>query len=80
MGDWQMNLIGYYNENGYWIQDCKTGERLYTAGNHLNDSQQHAESPDVQLSLKKVEQYCNQTGHDIAEEVGAEFIGTEFNL
>ena len=72
-------VIGYYNKNGYTINDVETGEELYCAGNNPLESTGVIENG---LPLETIKQYCEQTGKEIAVENNAEFIGIEltFNL
>ncbi len=62
-----MDICGDYNEYGYLIFN-EDGEELYHAGNHALDSQQDGTGTRYQLSLQTIEEYCQQTAEEIAEE------------
>lgn len=78
-----MNIIGYYNRQGYrigMIDDGGQFEQLYDAGNNRNDSDRTnsvpLDSPNA-LPLRTIRAYCIQTGKEIAKEQAIEFVGAE---
>jgi hypothetical protein len=72
-----MKIIGYYNLDGYRIEDNLDGEILYEAGNNPLESSSHVDRVDG-LPLKTIKKYCRGTGFEIAEELKAEFLGAYF--
>lgn len=67
-------LRGYYSETGYniWRQiDGKLtgGEPLYEAGNSCYDSQNHVPVERGE-TIDTLHRYCEQTGKEMAEELG----------
>lgn len=71
-----MGVIGKYNELGYIIQDAETQEALYWAGNSRSDSKVTV-PPFKGIQLKKIKQYCRQTGMIMAGERNTQFLGCE---
>lgn len=74
-----MKITGYYNEQGYQVEtdnpcDCI----LYRAGNHALESTQDGTGTVHQLSLETIQQYCEQTTKEIANEKNAEYCGIEY--
>ena len=77
--DYDMKIIGYYNEQGYQIESDNTMDAiLYHAGNHAFDSQQDGTGTKHQLPLKTIKEYCEQTTIEIANEQAAQFMGVEY--
>ena len=77
----RMKITGYYNEHGYQVEsDNIQCDILYRAGNHALDSHQSGTGTEHQLPLEIIQQYCEQTTKEIAEENGAEYIGIEYLL
>ena len=69
--------IGYYHELGYNIWSMREGtlfEELYTAGNSMADSILVVEIKDG-LDLYTIQKYCDQTGHEMADEEGVPWLG-----
>ncbi len=66
---------GEYNHNGYEIW-CG-GQVVYSAGNHVQDSTQHATTKQDRLPLKTIRRFCIKTAHEIAEEQNGTFGGVE---
>ena len=68
------SLLGFFSETGYniWRQiDGKLtgGEPLYTAGNSRYDSSNIVD-PSRGEDLETLKRYCEQTGKEMAEELG----------
>lgn len=79
-----MIYLGFYNENGYIICVEQNGNmrQVYRAGNNPLDSAPSQSLPVDNrnaLSLKTIQQYCEQTGRDMAEEDGGEWGGVEYD-
>jgi len=70
-------LIGFYNEYGYRIEDNLDGAVLYTAGNNPLESSSVVSLNDG-LPMKTIKEYCGRTGLEMAEEIGGEWIGAEY--
>ena len=68
-------LIGYYNRDGYRIDEVD-GRTLYEGGNNPLESSSVIDRADG-LPLRTIRRFCRQTGREIAEERGAEFVGVE---
>jgi hypothetical protein len=69
-----MKIIGYYNHYGYRIEDNENGKVLYEAGNNPLESTGVVERKDG-ISIEMIKMYCEQSGRDIAEEKGVEWLG-----
>jgi hypothetical protein len=69
-----MKIIGYYNLDGYRIEDNLDGEVLYEAGNNPLESSSHVDRADG-LPLHTIKEYCERTGREMAEELSAAFVG-----
>lgn len=69
-----MKIIGYYNLDGYRIEDNLDGEILYEAGNNPLESSSHVDRSDG-LPIKTIREYCEQTGREMSVELKAEFLG-----
>ncbi len=67
-----MKLIGYYDDYGYRIEDDDNGTVLYEAGNNPLESTSHVING---LPVETLKRYCKQTGQEMAEELGAEWLG-----
>lgn len=70
----KQELIGYYDLDGYRIEDNLDGEVLYEAGNNPHESSSHV-AHEHGLSLATLKEYCERTGREMAEERGATFAG-----
>jgi hypothetical protein len=70
-----MKIIGYYNLDGYRIEDNLDGEILYEAGNNPFDS---TSVIDDGLPLEIIKGFCNQTGLEMTVDRGVEFVGAYF--
>lgn len=68
-------LHATYNEFGYTI--WKGEEELYHAGN-AKDSSEHTVPVSEGLPLEKIKEYSEQTGKEMAEEHGCEFMGSQY--
>jgi hypothetical protein len=75
-GGGRRKIIGYYNADGYRITDAKSGEDLYTGGNNPYESSSVVDRS-VGLPLEEIKACCERTGKEMAEELGAEFLGAE---
>ena len=69
-----MEIIGYYNLDGYRIEDNLDGEVLYEAGNNPLESTSHVDHADG-LPIETIQEYCVLTGQEVAKELKAEFMG-----
>ena len=69
-----MEIIGYYDLDGYRIEDNLDGEVLYEAGNNPLESSSHIDHADG-LPIEKIIEYCILTGQEMAAELKAEFRG-----
>jgi len=69
-------LIGYYHKYGYEIMDVDSSYAVYHAGNSPYDSAQVVDLSDA-VPITELKQFCKDTGKEIAEEQGAEFLGVE---
>ena len=70
-------LIGYYNRDGYHIDEAGCyGRRLYEAGNDPLESSGHVPR-EIGESLRTIRRFCLQTGREMAAERGVEFAGVE---
>ena len=73
-----VDVKGTYSEHGYTIWTIDDVE-LYHAGNHALDSKQDATDTRHQLSLKTIKEFCEQTGQDLADELGGKLISVVKN-
>ena len=64
-------LTGYYNKNGYRIED-ESGNALYHAGNNPLESSSVIENG---LPIETLKDFCEQTGKEMADELSADFVG-----
>jgi len=76
--------IGYYSEYSYSIcvldKDGNVAEEVYSAGNHSLDSQQYLPiDHEYACSLEQMEEFCNDTGKEIAYERDGIFLGVEYD-
>jgi len=62
-----MKIIGEYWENGYIIKNVETEEEIYRTciEEHRTDK----------AGIESLKIWCEQTGREIADSLGAEFIG-----
>jgi len=72
-----MKIIGYYNLDGYRIEDNLDGEILYEAGNNPLESSSHVDRADG-LPIETIREYCERTGKEMATELKAEFLGAHY--
>ena len=68
-------VSGEYNRDGYEIW-C-AGRVVYSAGNHVHDSTQHATTKQDRLPLKTIRRFCIKTAREIAEERNGTFGGVQ---
>ena len=68
-------IIGYYNADGYHIDELD-GATIYTAGNNPKESSSIIDRA-FGLPLETIREFCEKTGRQIAEEMGAKFVGIE---
>jgi hypothetical protein len=76
----RVGFIGYYNELGYRIckmVDGRVVAEVYSAGNSPADSQQTVPARHG-VGLKKIKEWTEQTGREIAEEAESAFFGIEY--
>ena len=71
----QQKLVGFYDAFGYSIETMD-GRELYAAGNNPHESSSVVDL-DIAVPLEKLQAFCDQTGREIAAEMGAEFLGAE---
>ena len=69
-----MEIIGYYDLDGYRIEDNLDGDVLYDAGNNPFESSSHVDRKDG-LPLETIKEYCERTGKEMAKELNAVFLG-----
>lgn len=69
-----MNLIGYYNRDGYRIENSFSGMVWYRAGNNPWESSSWV-PPNCALPLRTLRQFCIRTGKEMAREMNAIFTG-----
>ena len=69
-----MEIIGYYDLDGYRIEDNLDGEVLYEAGNNPLESSSHVDRADG-LPIEKIIEYCVLTGQEMSRELKAGFKG-----
>lgn len=70
-------MRGYYAATHYRIVD-DDGTELYIAGNSPMDSQVYLPAEDPRhLSIDIMQQYCDQTGHELATEAETTYTGSE---
>lgn len=67
-------LIGYYNLDGYRIENSRDGEVIYVAGNSPHDSTATVDRAEG-LPLTTLKTYCERIGQELSEERGATFAG-----
>lgn len=72
-----MYIHGEVHRYGYRIIDNVTGDVIYEAGNHPCDSYQVIRDTRRGLSTSKLIEYCNQTGEEIAAELGKLYVGID---
>jgi hypothetical protein len=75
----RVGFIGYYNELGYRIckmVDGRVVAEVYSAGNSPADSQQTVPARHG-VGLKKIKEWAEQTGREIADEAESAFFGIE---
>ena len=76
----RVGFIGYYNELGYRIckmVDGRVVAEVYSAGNSPADSQQTVPVRHG-VGLRKIKEWAEQTGREIAEEAESAFFGIEY--
>ena len=76
----RVGFIGYYNELGYRIckmVDGRVVAEVYSAGNSPADSQQTVPARHG-VGLRKIKEWAEQTGKEIAEEAESAFFGIEY--
>lgn len=76
----RVGFIGYYNELGYRICKMVDGQvvaEVYSAGNSPADSQQTVPARHG-VGLKKIKEWTEQTGREIADEAESAFFGIEY--
>jgi hypothetical protein len=76
----RVGFIGYYNELGYRICKMSNGrivDEVYSAGNSPADSQQTVPARHG-VGLRKIKEWAEQTGREIADEAESAFFGIEY--
>jgi len=74
------HYFGEYNQNGYsiYISDSPYDGVIYQAGNCKYDSAQYLPvGAEGTIDITTIEDYCNQTGQEIAEENGGIWDGAK---
>lgn len=72
--DEKMEIIGYYDENGYQIENHRECEILYQAGNNPLESSSYVPVNEG-LPIKTIREYCERTGKEMAKENNAYWLG-----
>lgn len=70
----KQELIGYYDLDGYRIEDARSGEVLYSAGNNPVESSSVVDREEG-LPLANIQEFCIRTGNEMAIELKATFMG-----
>ena len=69
-------LVGFYHTSGYnlWVQKTELDEQVYEAGNNPADSTSTLPVEQGE-DLETLKGFCEQTGKELAEEMGLSWGG-----